>query len=72
MALWKEVCHWGVTGVSFKVSKAHSRPSVSLLLCLIPVDQDVQLSATVPMTCLSASNQHDDGLPSETMSKDPR
>lgn len=37
--------------VGFEFSKAHA----SLSLCLLPVDENVKLSATVPVPCLSAS-----------------
>lgn len=48
-------------GVGFQVSKAHARPS-HCLLCLLPVDQNIKLSATVPVPCLSAFCHADNGL----------
>jgi hypothetical protein len=50
VALLEEVCHWEV---GFDVSKVHARTSVSLFL--LPVDQDVPLSATASAPCLSVS-----------------
>lgn len=55
-------------GVGFKVSKAHSRPSSSLFLYLLPMDQDVKLSAVAPEPWLSVFCHDDNGL-SESVSK---
>lgn len=53
VVLWEEVCHWGV---NFEVSNAQTRPCVSLFL--LPVDLDVELSATSAALCLSVCH-HD-------------
>jgi hypothetical protein len=39
-------------GVGFDVLEAQARPSGSLFLPLLPVDLDVELSATSPAPCL--------------------
>jgi hypothetical protein len=44
-----EVCPWEM---GFEVSKANSKPGVSLYLS--PADLDVELSAPSPATCLAA------------------
>ena len=49
VALLEEVCHWGA---GFEVSEAQARPSI--ILFLLPVDQDVELSAPSLAPCLPA------------------
>jgi hypothetical protein len=48
-------------GVDFRVSEAQARPSVSLSLFLLPVDPDVELSATCPACCHASC--HDNNRP---------
>jgi hypothetical protein len=53
VALLEEVCHWGWGGAGFEVSCAQTLPSVEdSHLFLLPVDQDVELTASLA-PCLS-------------------
>ena len=50
-------------GTAFEVSYAQAMPSVAHSLLLLPVDQDVELSAPFPALCLLGSCHvfhHDD------------
>jgi hypothetical protein len=60
VALLKEVCYGG-WGRDSEVSKAPFRPSVSFSFCLLPLDEDVKLSAAAPAPCLSASHHDSHG-----------
>ena len=63
-ALLEEECHCGV-GVGFEIYHAQTMPSEAHL-SLLPIDQDVELSAPSPAPCLPgcchASHHDDNGL----------
>ena len=52
VALSEDVCHYGA---GFEGSYAQVKPTVFPSLLLLPVDQDVQLSAPYPAPCLLAA-----------------
>jgi hypothetical protein len=63
--LMEKVCHWGQEA-GFEVLNVQAMPSEVHSLLLLPVDQDVELSAPFPAPCLTecchASLRDDNGL----------
>jgi hypothetical protein len=63
--LFEKVRRCGI-GVGFEISKAYTRPSLSI--CLMPVDQNIKLSATALVPCLSGFLCNDKGLSEMSLS----